>query len=187
MIRTIFGVHIPPRRRNARKVLYTLPFVLTGTIPSKKNRQRARISWKPAMTLAKTMIAEKGSLSLADLYVILKALVPYVSPPPEFDNWNKQARSIIVQQAAVHAARCKGLMFPITTRCRIKIYHYWMDNDVRDNSNKAETIHDMLVEAGIIAGDNWQCLYRNEAEAELYRGEILDHITEISLTVYDSK
>jgi hypothetical protein len=187
MIRTIHGVHIPPRRKNSRKVLYTLRFVITGTVPSKKNRQRARISWKAAIVKAKEILKAKGSINLADLFTILRALVPYVSPPPAFDEWEKKAIGIVVEQAAQERLSYPELIFPIGTRCRLKIYHYWADNDVRDNSNKAETLHDVFVKAGIIAGDNWQCLFRNEAEAELYRGEITDHITEISLTVYDRK
>jgi hypothetical protein len=185
MIRTLHGIHIPPRKKNHRKVIGTLRFAIAGTIPSKKNRQRARISWSKAATRAKEIIKEKGSLSLTDFFACLRLLVPYVSPPEEFTKWEDMCKDLIIQQAARERESYPHIFFPINNRCRIKIYHYWCDNDVRDNSNKAETLHDVFVKAGIIAGDNWQCLFRNEAEAELYRGEITDHVTEISLTVYE--
>lgn len=185
MIQTIFGVHLPPRRQKRRKYLYTLKFVLTGTVPSKKNRQRARINLKKALDHYDRLLKDqKGKFSREDMKTVLLGIKPFIYHGNQYQQWAEATRKELNRQAALwHEAKGDRLIFPVNN-CSVKIYHYWKDDIIRDNSNKAETIHDILIEAGIIAGDNWQVMTPNESDADLYKDEILESITLICISVY---
>ncbi len=188
MKRNIHGVSIPNRKKKRRKKIATLTYILTGTVPSKKNEQAAWVNRGPAFKRYATIIKSKGSLSREDFVSIVSELRPYIRPGENFKKWHVEAKaSIQAQQKKIYKSLVdRGIVieFP-ASNVSIRIYHYWKDDLIRDNSNKAETIHDLMVDCGILAGDNWQVLTPNEADADLYKGEIVDHITEISLTVYE--
>lgn len=91
---------------------------------------------------------------------------------------------VISAQAAAEIKKYPkyNLVYPLPM-VRVKVYHYWKDNVARDNSNKYDTIIDLFSSVGIITDDCWQVVRKNESESECYHGEILDHITEVYLTV----
>jgi hypothetical protein len=186
MIQTSHGIHLPPRKKKNRPKSITLRFVITGTIPSKKNRQIPAINWKRLLKQILHLIySKKYNVVADDLKAIFKDNKPYIRQSEKFREWHEKAKLIIVEQAAkLHGSYSKfNLEYPIS-EASIKIYHYWKDNVVRDNSNKSETIHDLFKDTNIITDDCWQALSPIAADAGLYAGEITDHITVIDLTAY---
>lgn len=186
MITKSHGIYLPPRKKKVRNKSITIRFVLTGTIPSKKNRQIATMNWIGIVRAIKAIVMKKSKMAaFFDIIAVFKKNKPFIRPADEFKVWNEKAKAVIIEQAQTNKQYFKkfDLSYPIQ-ESSISIYHYWKTNAIRDNSNKAETIHDLLVECGIIAGDNWQCLSPNKADADLYRGDLLDHITVIDLTAY---
>lgn len=187
-IKTIHGVPIPPKKKKLhRKDAQTIDFVITGVIPSKKNRQIATINRKKLLKVIKDWLGA-GSPGIGSLFAAIKEVKPYIRHSKKFQAWEEEKKALIVSQACTWSdrLRAKGYEFsyPIS-EASITIDHYWKDDRIRDNSNKSETIHDILVSAGVLAGDNWQCLTPTHADADLYEGEITDHITVIRVTAYN--
>lgn len=186
MIQSSHGVHLPPRKKKDRPNAITLRFIITGVIPSKKNRQIPAINWKRLFKDIFTLLTKhKGKITVDQLKEVARNNKPYIRQSEKFRAWEKETQELIVQQAAkLHESYKKhGLSFPISD-ASISVYHYWKDDRRRDNSNKSETIHDLLKDINIITDDCWQALTPIKADAGLYAGEILDHITVIDLTAY---
>lgn len=181
IIQTIFGVRIPPRKKVQHKNCLTLRFVITGTIPSKKNNYTAERNWQK---LNKLLVP--GAILTPDLISQIKDVKPYVRKADRYKDWEEEVTPLLVDQASYwHMVYAKyGLSYPIT-RCSLSYYHYWADNRGRDNSNKHEGFDDLFVSCGLISSDAHQCLYKSDQEAHNYHGEINDHITVITLVAYD--
>lgn len=189
--RTKFGVIIPPWRPNKRPNPITFELVLTGKIPSTKNRQRASFNYSWAISQVKkffkTQTAADITVANCMRFVIklIRDIKPFIYKPAEITAWEDNAKAILVKQAAywkeVYAKQ--GLSFPVSS-CSISIKHYWADAYQRDNGNRQETLHDILVSSGIILDDNYKCLYLIKSEADCFEDEITDHITTINITAY---
>jgi len=88
----------------------------------------------------------------------------YVLPSNEYAAWE----SINVKKVAVWAlkvAKEHGITFPLQ-KASCKVVFYWGNNRRLDNTNKAESIHDMLVKAKVIADDRWQVLNPTSQESK---------------------
>lgn len=191
MIRTRNGVVIPPWRHENKGRCVTLEFVLTGLIPSKKNRQRASFNYSWAISQVrqffKTQQASNITVAGTLKFVVklIKNIRPFIYKPEEIKKWEDAAITDLLRQANDwrESFSAQGLCYPIT-HAQISIKHYWADDYQRDNGNRAETIHDVLVQCGILADDNYKCLFRTVSESKLYKDEITQHITLIHLTAY---
>jgi len=174
----LFGVQLPPKKHRVVSKYLTVRFVFTGTIPSKKNRQRAASNYH----ILKGMLAKLPSAA-ACVAKLNESLRIFIKRAKEFEDWQDAAKVTVGEQARHWKVKYDrfGLVYPIE-RASIKIYHYWADNKTRDNSGKLDSIQDMLVESGIIADDTWQVLHTVESAAEGYFGEILEHITTVDIT-----
>lgn len=183
------GVHIPPRKKQSGRNI-TLEFVLTGTVPSKKNLQVPTFNRQRAVRKVHSLLYAVGSDTLEDRKEAIRQAVDdircYIHNSGRYTKWVSVQKPVIAQQVQALNRRYKahGLAYPIT-RCSISIVFYWADDRARDNSNKAETIQDLLVSCGIIADDNYRCLFKTVTEAENYKGEINEHIAQIFITAYD--
>jgi CRISPR/Cas system CSM-associated protein Csm2 small subunit len=168
----------------------TLEFVLTGWVPSKKNLQIPYFNKVWVFRQFKIWLQTNPELrhgALRRFFVdLVNSIRPHIQNSKKFRDWEEAAKATCITQAAYwhDVFKAHGLAFPIT-RCSITIYHYWKDRIARDNSNKAESIHDMLVAAGIILDDQYGCLVRTSSEAGCYKDEITDHITLVNVTAYD--
>lgn len=191
-IRTKFGVVIPPWRPNRRPKPITVEFVLTGLIPSKKNRQRASFNYTWAIAQVKKYFKNRNvheTITVPEMVKFVTGLIrnikPFIFKPQEIVEWENAAKIKITEQAAEWSRSFakQGLIFPVK-EAQISIKHYWADEYQRDNSNRAETLHDLLVDANIIVDDNYKCLFKNESESACYKDEIVDHITTMHLTIY---
>ncbi len=181
MIQSIGGVQFPPRKKLDAKKWLHFRFAITGTIPSKKNRQIASINWNKI-----NGILNKHKLITHGVIKKVNAVKPYIRRSGAYEKWEIEFRENIVKQAAEwsKAYEKHGVVFPLK-KATISIYHYWADNKIRDNSNKMESINDALVACGIITSDAARNLPRITAEAGVYSGEILDHITLITISAFD--
>lgn len=178
-------IYLPQRKkRTFKKQPLVLRFVIPGVVPSKKNLKIATINLKKIMHLVRQMVAEKWSF--VRFYKELLAVKPFIRYSKKFTEWEEATRKDILIQAErwCRSYERHDLLFPIT-KSSIAIYHYWKDDYRRDNSNKMETINDIFVKANLIADDSWRHLPKIEAEADLYDGEIVEHITVVTLTAYD--
>ena len=185
-ITSISGVLLPPKKTRVSTDYLTLQFVLTGIIPSKKNRQRARSNWWAVYKQLSKMvdrITPAGMLKEVNDRVKL-----YIQSSKKHEEWLKASIPIITDQQHVWQKKYAkyGLVFPLTD-VSVKVYHYWSDDRKRDLSNKFDTIADMLVDAQVIADDSWQVMDTISSEGNNYAGQILDHITTISVTVRMNK
>lgn len=178
-------IYLPPRKK---KIIERQPLILRlvidGPVPSKKNLQIATINWRRIIFLVKHFISTTQTFK--EFIVELRKVRPFIRYSPRFVEWEEKTLLDLQQQAVRWWASYqeRKLIFPIT-KASISIYHYWADNRRRDNSNKMESINDVLVSAGILTDDTWQTLSPIVADADLYHGEINDHITMITITAYD--
>lgn len=174
-------IHLPPRKKNAPEKCLILRFVIPGIIPSKKNRQIPDINSSQIVSILK-----KHKSVTPEVIKKVTSIRPFIRNSEKFKKWSAEVIPDLVSQAQRWSKTYEKhqLIFPIT-RCSISIYHYWADNKRRDNSNKQETIHDLLTEAGIIHDDTHQCLRKTESEAENYHGEVTDHITVITISAFN--
>jgi len=178
-ITSLFGIIIPPRKKKVYKGYLTVHFVLENTLPSKKNQWIAGNNFKFLKSkVDKTKPVEEV------LQLIEDNLKAYIRPNNNYLAFVARTIPILVEQASYwHKKYAKyGLSFPIDA-CTSSIYFYWGNNMGRDSTNKAETIHDLLVDSGIIKDDTWQKLTPIHLDGEDYHGTVLNNIICIDLTV----
>ena len=175
--------YLPPRKRRVFKNNLVIRLIIPGTIPSKKNCQVADMNKKRVESILRSSF---GRPITEDIIERVLSVKPFIRNSSRYKKWEDKAREDLVKQCARwHDSYSKyGLSYPIKT-ATISIYHYWADPKERDNSNKAESIHDTLVASGIISNDSSLCLYKNTAEADVYKGEILQHETVVVITAHD--
>lgn len=187
---SVGGVKLPPRKVFKPAKTLVLRFSIVGTIPSKKNRQVADKNTKRLIGIFNSFLQDHSGKPVSPglirgLQKQVLEVKPYIRHSKGFEEWEAKTRTSLAEQASKwkESYAKDGLIFPIT-KCSISIYHYWKDRIVRDNSNKQETINDMLVSAGIIASDGAHCRRSGKDEAEVYKDEIWEHYTLITLCAY---
>lgn len=175
--------HIP--KRKVRRFEYNLPmrFLIVGTIPSKKNCQLADANKSRINSILQRFKGRELTQEIIDEVLSVR---PFIRNSERYKKWEERWRADLVLQAAEWKVTYEkhGLTFPLT-KATISIYHFWKDNQERDNSNKAESIHDTLVACGILSSDAHQCLYRFETAADVYKDDILRHLTTFTITAHE--
>lgn len=177
-ITSLHGIILPPKKKQVVDRYITLRLVITGIIPSKKNLIYASSNLP---LLLGSLYAFKAVKECVDW--LRKHLKPFVKNSARYEEWVQKIRPVVLRQAKAEEAKYAkwGIELPLDN-VSIRVYHYWKDNSRRDNSNKYDTIVDLLVSCCILKDDTWQVVGKNESEAECYAGEILDHITTIDIT-----
>lgn len=178
-ITSVHGVLLPPKKKLIVDRYVTVRFVITGTIPSKKN-----MIWA-ATNLFKLLRKLYAFDVVKDCVDWLRSnLKAFIRNSEKYKQWVDTQTPIILEQAAAEASRYAvkhGLTFPLDN-VTISVYHYWADNVARDNSNKYDSIIDLLVACQILMDDRWQVVHENRSASECYYGDIRDHITTIDIT-----
>lgn len=176
-ITSVHGVLLPPKKKEISGTKYiTVRFVITGTIPSKKNMIWADTN---LFQLTKGFKAE-----MVGLQWLRDNLKPFIRNSQKYVDWVAAQTPVILEQAARESSRYAvkhGLVFPMD-QVTISVYHYWADNMARDNSNKYDSIIDLLVACKILTDDRWQVVRENKSASQCYHGDITDHITTIDIT-----
>ena len=175
----LFGHFLPPRKKKKYKGYLPMHFILTGTVPSKKNE------WVPATNYRSVRNKVDRTLSVSDaLSWISDRVKCYIRPNNKFKAWEKEAKETLVQQAAHYSKKYEkyGILFPISD-CSLSMYCYWANNTAKDNINKLESVQDILTDSGIITSDCWQNLNPIKVESELYAGEVTKNIFVITIMI----
>lgn len=177
-ITSLHGILLPPKHKQIVERYITIRLVITGIIPSKKNLIYA--SSNLPLLLGSLY---KFSVVKECVDFLRKSLKPFVKNSARYEEWVKKVRPVVLRQAKAEEAKYAkwGIELPLDN-VSIRVYHYWKDNSRRDNSNKYDTIVDLLVSCCILKDDTWQVVGKNESEADCYAGEIMDHITTIDIT-----
>ncbi|MEO7046568.1 MAG: hypothetical protein ABI091_14755 [Ferruginibacter sp.] len=178
-ITSIHGILLPPKKKQIVRKYITLRFVITGTIPSKKNMIWAATN---LFSILKRLYSFKSVKECIDwLRINLKS---FIRNSQKYIDWMEVVKPVLIEQAAKEAKKYLkyDIIYPLDN-VSVKVYHYWQDNMERDNSNKYDSIIDLFVSCGILANDAWQIVGKNESESECYSGQILKHITTIDVTV----
>lgn len=191
MNKTIHGTFIPDWGKNETGKNITLTFVLTGKIPSKKNRQRASFNYSWAIGQVKTFFKTRNSVKRVEaikfIIQLIRNIKPFIFKPADIVEWEEIAGNEITSQAHAILDSPKfsqhGIIFPVD-KFSLKVRFYWADEYRRDSSNRFQTIEDLLVSRKIIADDDYKNLSKGTFEAKCFKDKITKHITVISLTVY---
>lgn len=184
-----FGITIPPRTKRDRKNGYTIRFVLSGWIPSKKNLHKAVVERKDARRFLNKAFKGKIAVSFTRKACdeLLSMTYGKIVNTEAYKDWEAQAlKEIILQRDLIYSRHeeAKGLVLPIRD-CSISVYSYWKDLHARDTINKMESVLDVLVKAGCIKDDDYFTLGPITGDAETVSKHVLkEHITTIDITVY---
>lgn len=73
-------------------------------------------------------------------------------PSTKYDKWHEVAG----YQINLQKTSMKGIEFPLQKCEYIAVTIFYPNLRVHDNSNVIESIHDLLVDMGIISDDNWK-------------------------------
>jgi hypothetical protein len=172
------GRILPPRKKAVVSRYITHCYVIDGIIPSKKN-----MIWADSNLpfILKRLYSFKAVKECVDW--LRENLKPFIRNSKKYQDWLEIQKPLLMEQHIREVERYGkfGLSYPLEN-VSVKVYHYWKDNVERDNSNKYDTIIDLMVSCKIISNDCWQVVCKNESESESYHGQILDHITTIDVT-----
>lgn len=192
LMRSRFGVNIPLWPKDPPAQCITLEFVLTGLVPSKKNRQRVTFNYQWVITQVYDFFKTKNNnditVGVVRKFIInlVRNIKPWIYKPQRIVDWENSTKEQLHFQSTFWKAAfaAHGLSYPIT-RCSVSIKYYWKDEYQRDNLNKDQSIHDILVQSGIIIDDNFKCLFKNVSEAKMFVGEIPEHIAVVHITAFE--
>lgn len=103
-----------------------ITFELTGRIPSKKNNKSIRFNRKTKR--------------------------PFITSSDDYKKWHGYASLQINTQKS----DIKNVQFPIQKCDYIETTLFYGTKHRSDNTNKTESVHDLLVDMGVLQDDNWQ-------------------------------
>lgn len=187
-ITRIFGVWVHPRKKKASRIgkrTFTMRFVFTGLIPSKKNNQVPVCNNQRAEQLSKLMLSQGPIKTFEQCREIYSAVTAHIVPNYRYQKWEKRMNDKLWEQRKEWAQHLdkRGIMLPLRD-ASMSIYFQWKDPKDRDNSNKQQSIEDLLVMSGVIASDSYRVLSPITTDADCYKGEITQHTTVVHLTAY---
>ena len=172
-VQRLFGVYIPPKKIPTAKKYLTLRFVVTGTIPSKKNDYYAENNYRMIMNKAFGMPNPKMWLK--------DNIKSWIRGSKKYLQWLEDIHPSISEQREFWAGKYK-LVYPLDF-VSIKTYYFFADNTARDLISKDEAIYDMLVMKNIIADDDYSILHKTETGGGNYRDDIPKSICTIDVTL----
>jgi hypothetical protein len=185
---TWFGVPVPPwKPKKMKGGGACLRFVVTGSIPSKKNNNQATTVRRDAYDWIDDFLNELNVLTAEQVRKMartaVKKVFAKVIPNKPYNEFLEKNRPIIEAQAAIWAERLrdKGLIFPVEA-ANVKIRFYWAHRHRQDTMNKAQSILDLLVSCRVLKDDDYT-VTDPEAEGQCYHEEVVDNIAMIFITV----
>ena len=186
---TYFGVPIPPfKEPKLEKGSTTIRFVITGSIPSKKNNSQSIVIRKEARNFIKDWGKNKqGVVTIKEAMFIANEAVSLthskIMPNLKYNEWIEQQRPIIEKQREFWMNRLqeKGLYFPLS-KANMSIRFYFSKNYFIDSISKQESVQDLLTDLKIITDDNYTVLNPISVASANYKEEIIYNICFVSLT-----
>lgn len=179
-IKTHYGIPVPPWKDIPMGRCMTLVFIIKGRIPSKKNELVGVVDRNDAFKYLKTlpsMVSKKECATmLFKTYARIKNSLAY-------EKWESEAVEILKAQLAQNqkAAQKNGLIFPLSNAA-VTVKYYWKGKYRRDNSNKAEGLHDALVKAHILTDDSDKVMPDTSQRARDYTDEVVESLAVIYIT-----
>lgn len=178
---SFFGVVLPvTEKEKMGGGTATLTFVLQGRLISKKNNQMAIVSHVPAYNWLKS----KQKPTLADFKTALKMCKAVFIGNKSYNDCRAEFLPKLKEQKDIWESRLapKGLKFPIE-KAAMTIRFYFKDRYRTDTVNKQQTVQDLLVEAGIIADDDYKTINPIYAESGCYKDKIIKDIALVRIAV----
>ena len=181
---TFFGV-TPPiwQAESVGNGPCTITFVLEGRVISKKNNQMAVVKKIIARDYLAAAKKQGQILTYEDVEKALGLTEAVFVGNKLYNECRDTFLPILAAQKQVWSERlaAKGLKFPLK-KAAMSLRFYFKDKYKTDTVNKQQTIQDLLQEAGIIAGDDYNVLNPITAASGLYKNRIRENITVIRLT-----
>lgn len=181
---TYFGVPIPPfKEEKLGAGSITIRFVLTGKMPSKKNHQQSVAVRRKARAWAFEEAKVRPNPIWGDVHKAIGMVYSKMRGNQEYNDFVKKYKPILHKQSAEWVERLgsKGLMFPLK-KAAMTLRLYFKDRYITDTVNKQQTIQDLLIEAGIIANDDYKSLNPITSASACYYEELIENIAFISLS-----
>lgn len=181
---TYFGVPIPPwKEEKLGSGGLTIFFVLTGKVPSKKNKQQSVTVRKFARKWALDQQKTGRPATWNDVHKSIGMVTSKMRGNVEYLKFLEKVKPILFEQCAYWSERlyAKGLVFPIKKATATLKFHF-KDRYVTDTVNKQQTIQDVLKHCGIIVDDDYRTLNPIHSASACYYEEITKDISFFSLS-----
>lgn len=181
---TFFGVTLPHwEQENYGGGTATITFVLKGRLISKKNNQMTIVSKKAAQNWFDNRLKSGKKLTYADIKTGLSLTKSVFIGNKLYSECKKKFVPVLEAQKKVWEERLadKGVKFPLK-KATLTTRFYFKDGYRTDTINKQETVQDLLVEAGVIADDDYKTINPIHAESGLYKNKITENIALVRLS-----
>lgn len=179
-----FGVNVPTWKSEKQGAgSATIMFVLRGKIISKKNNQMAIVYKKPARMWVDSQIKSGKKPTWKDIDSALSLTQTRFIGNKLYGECLRTFMPILEAQKKIWLERLgsKGLSFPLV-KASMNLRLYFKHRHQTDTVNKQQTIQDLLVEAGIIADDDYETLNPIHSESSCYHKEISENLAVIRLS-----
>lgn len=182
---TWFGTPIPPFKEESYGAnSTTIRFVITGSIPSKKNNQQAVTIRKFARDWAYKMQKSGQPPTWAMVQKAISMTSSKMRGNRKYMDFLKEVKPKLREQMLFWSERLrnKGLIFPIP-KATMTLKLHFKNRYITDTVNKQQTIQDVLVDCGVIANDDYKSINPILSKSACYYEEITKDIAFISLTI----
>jgi hypothetical protein len=183
-ILTYFNVPIPPFKEEKYGAnSTTIRFVIRGNVPSKKNNQQAVTIRKHARSWAKNQQNLGKNPTWNDVQKAISMTSSKMRGNAKYIEFVKKYKPVLHTQMAEWVSRLgeKGLIFPLT-KATMTLKFYFKNRYITDTVNKQQTIQDLLVDAGVLANDDYKTLNPITSKSGCYYEEITEDLAFISIT-----
>lgn len=178
-----FGVSIPPfKEKKLGAGSFTIRFVLTGRVISKKNNNQAIAVRKPAHDWANKQEKLRPA-TWSDVHKAIEMVKGKMIGNYAYKEFLAKHKPIIIEQMKEWSDRLrdKGVIFPLS-KSTMSLRLYIKDKYRRDTLNAGQTICDLLVDSGVIVDDDDLHLDPIHAASARYYEELIHNIAFISLS-----
>jgi hypothetical protein len=183
---TYFNTAIPPfKEEKYTSSATTIRFVISGAIPSKKNNQQAVSIRQVARNWANSKKKENGCPTWEDVHHAISLCSSKMRGNEKYKEFIKEQKPELQKQMLEWSNRLKdkGLVFPLT-KATMTLKLYFKSKYIIDTVNKQQTIQDLLVDAGVIANDDYNTLNPIISKSACYYEEIIEDIASVSITTF---
>ena len=180
---TFFGAVLPHWR--SEKIgggSATVTFVFRGRLVSKKNNQMAVVRKKEARDYLFSLQKRGGKYTAEEVENAFRVMKTAFVGNKEYGECQRKFLPELEKQKKVWEQRLghKGLKFPLK-KAAMTVRFYFKDKYITDTVNKQQTVQDLLIEAGIIANDDYKTLNPIHAESGLYKDQITENLAVVRL------
>lgn len=179
---TYFGIPIPPfKEEKLGAGSFTIRYIITGKIPSKKNNASSIALRSDGINYIKKL--NKPMLTVSEAMKAVNRVQSKMVGNVEYKKFIKKYKPIIEEQNHfwVKQLASKGLVFPLS-KATISVRLYFANRYRTDSVNKLQTIQDLLVESKVISDDNYNVLNPIHIAGACFVDEITESIAFISIS-----